>query len=269
MQEIFDYFITQLNDNTDDLLYAGNYVFKFFQDKLTVYSAIDGTLVNEELDFAPVTVLTKQPIPFVENNKRVDWLIEFGLLIRIEGAEYDTETDLDYANIKSVTDALQGYVYDNESVRYTIKTQEPSYQGFAFLGKTKVAIISCVFNVTQIDFGYFGQESVFVVGGKTLDWTSAHINSTKRFYPLDDKDTTDNDYNLPTGRAMVFEITFNYHAELDLLKEVYGTQTLNKQYAMTHTFNSIVYSYTVACESANEILTKGGVKQLIIRLIEV
>ena len=99
MEAIFNYFLTQLN--AGDLLYKGNYVFRFYQDKMTVLEPVTGKLINEELEFSPVSVLTKQPIVFVENNKRIDWLIEFGILIRIAGQEYDVATDLDYANIAS------------------------------------------------------------------------------------------------------------------------------------------------------------------------
>jgi len=269
MQEIFDYFIEKLNDNDDSLLYEGNYVFRMYNDKLQVLTPVTGTLVSESLDFTPVSVTTKQPIPFVENNKRVDWLIEFGLLVRMDGDEYDPATDKDYANIQSVMDDMQSEVYDNEGIRYTFKTQDPNYQGYSFLGKSKVAIISCVFNVTEISFGYFSQESVFVLGSKTLDITNFTINATRRFYTADKKDTTNNDYNMPTGRAMVFELTFNYKDELDLLKEVYGTQILSKSYTLVHTFNSIAYSYTVVAESGNEVGVTGGVKKLTIRLVEV
>jgi len=270
VQNIFNYFIAQLNDNTDNLVYKGNYIFRFFQDSMTVLEPVEGKLVSEEIDISPVALISKTPVPFVESNKRIDWLLEFGILIRMQGQEYDTLTDLDYANILSVTDTLQGSVYEVGSTRYAFKTQEPDYKGYTVLGRSKFAIISVVMNVTQIDFGYFGNDSVWSVGGNTLDTVQVARISTKRFYTADKTDTTDNDYNRPTGRSVVIEITFNYNDETDLLSEVQGKQTLDKTYTVSETFDSgTPISYTMTVESGSEIQTKGVVKQLILRFVEV
>ena len=269
MQNIFDYFITKLNDNTDELVYRGNYIFKFFQDSMTVLEPVTGKLVNEEIDITPVALVSKTPVPFVESNKRIDWLLEFGLLVRISGQEYDSLTDLDYANIKSVTDDLQGSVYEVGSTRYTFKTQEPDYKGYTILGRSKFAIISVIMNVTQIDFGYFGNDSVWKVGSYTLDTVQVARSATKRFYTADKKSTTANDYNKPIGRSVVIEITFNYNDETDLLLEVQGKQTLTKTYTVSETFNEgTPVTYTMTVESGSEIQVRGVVKQLIIRLVE-
>ena len=270
VQTIFDYFLAQLNDNNDDLVYAGNYVFRFFQDSMTVLEPVTGKLVSEEIDISPVALMTKTPVPFVESNKRIDWLLEFGILIRMQGQEYDAAVDLDYANIKSVTDALQGAVYTSGTTRYVFKTQEPDYKGYTVLGRSKFAIITCVMNVTQIDFGYFGNDSVWIVGSKTLDIVSVAKTSTRRFYTADKKSNTANDFNRPIGRAVVLEITFNYKDETDLLSEVNGKQTLAKTYTVSETFNSgTAITWTMVVESASEIQQKGVVKQLIVRLVEV
>ena len=269
MQNIFNYFLTQLNANANNLEYRGNYIFKFFQDSMTVLEPVTGKLVSEEIEFSPVALLTKSPVPFVESNKRIDWLLEFGILIRIQGQEYDAAEDLDYANIESVLDALQGSVYDDGTTRYTFKTQQPNYNGYTVLGRSKFAIITCTMNVTQIDFGYFGNDSSWSVGGNTLDTRTVMRTSTKRFYTADKKGTLENDYNKPTGRAVVIEITFNYNDETDLLSEAQGKQTLDKTYTVTETFNSNSVSYTMTVESGTEVQEKGVVKQLILRFVEV
>lgn len=270
MQTIFNYFLTQLNDNTDNLVYEGNYIFRFYQDKMTVLEPVTGKLVSEEIDISPVSLMTKTPIPFVESNKRIDWLLEFGILIRMQGQEYDADDDLDYANIENVLDDLQGSVYESGTIRYTFKTQKPDYKGYTVLGRSKFAIITCTMNVTQIDFGYFGNDSVWTVGSYTLDTTEVVRTSTRRFYTADKKDETSNDYNKPIGRSVVIEITFNYNDETDLLNEAQGKQTLTKTYSVSETFNEgTPVTYTMTVESASEIQVKGVVKQLTLRFIEV
>lgn len=269
MQAIFDYLLTQLNDNTDDLVYKGNYVFRFFTDSMSVLEAVTGKLVNEEIEFSPVALMTKSPVPFVENNKRIDWLLEFGILTRIAGSEYDSTTDLDYANIKGVLDDLQGEVVTISSKKYAFKTNDLNYSGYTMLGRSKYAILTFTINVTQIDYGYFGQESVWKIDTTTLDVFNANITSTRRYYSSDEVDDTTNDFNKCIGRSMVFELTINYNGETDLLDERYGVSTLAKQYTLTETFNSVTKSYTVTCESANELQQSGKVKQLILRFVEV
>lgn len=270
MQNIFNYFLAQLNDNANELVYRGNFIFKFFQDSMTVLNAIDGKLVSEEIEFSPVAVLTKSPVPFVESNKRIDWLLEFGILIRIQGQEYDAAEDLDYANIESVLDDLQGAVYESGTTRYAFKTQKPNYNGYTVLGRSKFAIITCTMNVTQIDFGYFGNDSVWSLGGNTLDVVQVARTATRRFYTTDKKDDTSNDYNKPTGRSVVVELTFNYNDETDLLSEVQGKQTLSKTYTLSETFNEgTPVTYTVIVESGSEVQQNGVVKQLILRCVEV
>jgi hypothetical protein len=273
MEAIFDYFLEQLN--AGDLLYKGNYVFRFYQDKMTVLEAVTGKLVNEELEFSPVSVRTKQPIVFVENNKRIDWLIEFGILIRIKGQEYDKTTDLDYANIASVLLALQGTSATIEGKKYTFKTQAPNYQGMAVMGNSKYAIISCTLNVTQIDFGYFGQDSVWKFGTTAenvaiIDAFGINKVSTRRFYTGDKKSTTDNDYNKVIGRSMVISMTINYNDETALFDETDSTADLDATYWLSETFSSetpVTWNMTV--ESASEIQTKGGVKQITLRFVEI
>lgn len=269
MQAIFDYILTQLNDNTDDLVYKGNYIFKFYEDKMTVLEEVSGKLVNDEIDITPVSVLTKVPIPFVETNARIDWLLELGILVRIQGNEYDATTDLDYANIKSVLDTLQGSVVTISGKRYAFKTQEPNYSGWSFLGKSKWAIITVTLNICQISTGFFGTDSIWKVDGATLDVTNVSVTSTKRYYTSSKVKTTANDYNTAIGRSLVFEITFNYNGETELLKERKGTQTLSKTYTLVETFNTTdISTYTVTCESATENQVKGAVKQLTCRFVE-
>lgn len=269
MQAIFNYILTQLNANANGLKYVGNYIFKFFDDRMTVLEPVTGKLVSDEVEFTPVSVLTKVPIPFVESNRRIDWMLELGFLVRIQGSEYDPLVDLDYANIKSVLDELQGSVVTVSSKRYAFKTQEPSYNGWSFLGKSKWAILTATLNICEITYGYFGNDSTWKIDNATLDVVNVTPISTKRFYTSSTVGNTTNDFNKPLGRAMTFEITFNYNGETELLKERYGTQTLSKTYTLAETFSATTTSYTVTCESATENQVKGAVKQLTCRFVQV
>jgi len=272
MQKVFDYILTQLNDNTDGLTYKGNYIFRFFEDKMTVVESVTGSLYNEELEITPVSVLSKAPVTFVENNKRIDWMLELGFLMRIEGQEYDATTDLDYANLVSVLDDLQGETVTIDGKKYSFKTQEPDYSGYSKLGKSKYAIISTTLNVSQISFGYFGQDSTFVLGSDTLDVTRVAVGVNKEFYTSGKNNDLENDFNKPIGRSVFLELTFNYNGETELLNEARGKATLTDTYTLTETFATspaTTFSYTVTVESCQEELVRGQVKQLTVRFVEV
>lgn len=269
IEKFYDNFIDELNDNTSDLTYKGNYIFKFYEDNMRVYETVTNQQVKSEVEFSPVSLIGKTPVPFVEKNKRVDWVLEFGLLIRIEGQEFDSDDDLDYANIVSVLSDLNGAITDIDTYRFASKTQEPSYIGYTVLGKSKYAIISIVMNVTEMSQGYFGQESVWELDSSELDVTEINVTSTRRFYTADKKSEVTNDYNEPIGRSMVFEITFNYNDETDLLAEAQGKQTLSKKYTLTETFNSVTKTYDVICESAVRSMKLNSVLQITVRFVEV
>ena len=269
MNDIFDYFLTQLNDNASSLVYKGNYIFKFHQDSMSVYETVTGKLVKEEIEYSPVSLITKTPVTFVENNKRIDWLVEFGIAVRIEGQEYDADDDLDYANIVSVLTSMQNASLSISGKKYSIKTDpEPTYQGYSMLGQSKYAILSVTMNVTEVIQGYFGQDWTIEIDDTEVDFTECNISSTKRFVTVDDKDELLNDYNKPIGRTMVWELTLNYNDESELLTEVMGTATLSDTYTLSMVFGTTTWTYTVTCESAPMSLVKGGVMQVTLRLVQ-
>lgn len=270
IDKFYDKFLNLLNDNDINLLYKGNFIFKFHTDSMTVYTPVADKLVSIEEEYSPVALIRKTPVPFVEKNKRVDWMLEFGILIRIHGQEFDPTTDLDYPNIIRVLTNLNGAVNDLGGTRYASKTQEPDYNGYTVLGKHKYAIMTMTMQVSEITGGYFGQDSVWALGGSELDVVEVNTTSTKRFYTADKKSELTNDFNMPIGRGLVFEITFNYNGESDILLEAQGKKDLKKTYTLSETFNGQAPArYTVTCESAVRTTKPNSVMRITARFVEV
>jgi hypothetical protein len=271
MQKIFDYFIEQLNNNTDGLVYKGNFLFRFETDRLSVYEPVEGKLVNEEVKYRPVALTTSEDVPFVENNNRVDWLLEVGMLVPINGDAYDATTDLDYANIQSVCRAMNGSSITVEGTKYSVKVSPyPKYRGWTFLGETaQYAILSVTFNLTETTSGNFTQDWTISVDSKVLDYVNASFTTSKRFYTANDKSDDSNDYNKPIGRSIVLEVTFNYDNETQLLAEVMGSSALKQEHTVVLTFGETSYTYKMVVESAPMALSPGNVMQLTVRMVEV
>jgi len=275
MQEIFDLFIEELNDNTDSLVYDGNYIFKFHESGLQLLTAVTGTLVKEEIPYSPVGLITAQPVVFVEKSKQVDWAIQIGILSRISGQTYDDTVDLDWANIVTACSTLNGSSQTTTTKRYSYKVSPPDYQGYQVLGKSKYMLVIVTMNVTETLIAYeFSQNSVFKIDSEEFDWVEILINATKRFYTSDNKTTTTNDYNKPIGRAQIFTVTFNYNntstTQYKMYKESRSQQTLSSTYSLTETTSKgDTFTWTVAVRSGSEVYKRNSTRKLTLELVEV
>ena len=268
VKSIYDYFVSELGDG-----FRGNFLFQLHNEDFTAYDTVTGKLVKEAVEYFPVSLQVKEPITYVENNHRIDWLVEFGILIKVAGTVYDSTVDTGYDAIQSVTDSLNGAsVTLSDTNKYTFKTYPPKETGMVMLGNSKYLLISVTMNVTEMEFGYVGQDSAWAVGSYTPDVISVSKTSTRRYYTGDVKSTDTNDYSKPIGRALVVTMTFNYNGETDLLDEVDGVSTLAKTYTVTETFSGVtpsrVKSRTMTCQQATETQTVNGVKRLTCIFVE-
>ena len=265
MEDIMTIFIARLNDNTLGLKYDGNFLFQFHDEKLTILEQETGKLVLLENDYSPVAMPVKECTPYSEKNKRRDWLIEFNILARIQGAVYDSTVDLDYDNINAKTYAMDGLSLTSGGKKYSFKTRPVREQGYVTLGNSKYVLLAVVMNITEILTGYFGQDSVITLTYGTTIITPDVIEfgkvATRRYYTGDKKSTATNDYNKAIGRAMSFTLKINYNDETQLLAEVNGKSTIAQQYTLTEVFNSTTETWTVTCEQASEIQSVNGVKK--------
>lgn len=274
MKQLYDYFLTQLNDNTDDLLYKGGFLFEVLRDRLSVYSPVEDKLINQEVTYRPIALTTSESVPFTENNGRIDWLFDFGVIVPIKGDKYDETTDLDYANIKRVCLAMNGAKLTVDDKTYAVKVSPyPKYNGFVWLGESKHIILSVVMNVTEVAVGEFGQDSTWYLDDVELDVITADVVSTRRFYTGDKKATTENDYNTPTGRVKMVTLTINYDPDnsmcVELFKESRSTTTLDQRYTLKETHNVLGnFTNSVIVRSASESSKRNSVRRLIVELVE-
>ena len=273
VKEIYDYFVAQLNTNTDGASYRGDFLFQLHDEAFTAYDTVTGKLVKEAVEYSPVALQVGEAVPFAEDNHRYDWLVSFGILVRVAGLVYDSTVDLGYGHIKAVTDTLQGAVVTmTDTHKYAFKTTPPKSTGMVQLGNSKFLLVTVTMNITELGHGNFGQQSTWTVGSSTLDIINVTKTSTRRYYTADKKSDTSNDYNKPIGRSVVISLTFNYNGETALLDEVDGKSTLVTTYTVTDTFAGVtpsrVKSWTMTCQQATETKTVNGVKRLTCVFVE-
>jgi len=266
MEDLMKIFVDELNDNTLGLIYDGNFIFQFHDEKLTVLQQVPGKLVFTEEEYSPVGMPVKECTPYSENNGRKDWLIEYNILARIHGSVYDSTVDLDYDNINGKVAAFNGLTMTYNSKRYAFKSRPAQERGYSTFGNSKYILLAVVMNVTELTVGYFGQDSSIGIRCGAVVYTPDVIEfgkvATKRYYTADKKSTATNDYNTPTGRSMSFSLKINYNNESILLTEVNGKAALDTKYTLAEIFATVTTTWTVTCEQASEIESINGVKKL-------
>lgn len=267
MEDLMKIFVDELNDNDLGLVYDGNFIFQFHDEKMTILAQETGKLVFTETEYSPVAMPVKECTVYAEKNGRKDWLIEYNILARIHGNVYDSTVDLDYNNINNKVAIYNGLSLIYNSKKYAFKSKPVRDRGYVTLGNSKYILLSVVMNVTELVIGYVGQDSTVTIASGATTYTPDIIEfgkvATRRYYTADKKSTDTNDYNTPTGRAMSFTLKINYNNETLLLNEVNGKSLLNAKYTLSETFNGgTAVTWTVTCEQASEVESVNGVKKL-------
>jgi len=176
-KRLYNWFVEQLNQNSYNVEFSGNYIFKFWNETRGGVSDFEIVRTTEDaLDFEiaeviPVVDVQTLEIPFVEKNDRSDYEKEFYVALRIEDSIDETTNDLvlefddtdpkylalleTIANIKSqLTFTYDGY-------KHTVKTKEPQkVQTFKNNGKY-YTLFGITMNITSLQTGFFGNEMKF------------------------------------------------------------------------------------------------------------
>ena len=89
-KRLYDLILTKLNENTQDVVFSGNYMFEFNQQlagngnfNFSVVSRDADALEFSSTDIVPLVDVQSIQIPFVEDNERDDWEREFYVAIEI------------------------------------------------------------------------------------------------------------------------------------------------------------------------------------------
>jgi len=288
MEELYNLILTKLNTDRPSYEYDGNFLFRFWNDQFQLLEAISGKLVVESVEKNPVSILIADPVPFSETNKRIDWTLQYGILVRIAGNEYNATTDLDYDHIKTVCATLNGTVETSETKKYSFKVSPPSKSGYQVIGKHKYLMLVMTMNVTEITTGEFCQESVFTLTDPdlsesiTLDPKELQISLSRRFHTADDKTDADGrDYNSSEGMVQLFVLTLDYdstdNVHYSLFKETRGQNASGKYFTLVETTTHVLsteptvyqtFTYKLIARSANEVYGRNKLRTLVLEFVE-
>ena len=222
-KRLYDLILDKLNDNTQDVVFSGNYMFEFNQQlsggtNFSIVSLNADALEFTTTQVVPLVDVQSIQVPFVETNKRDDWEREFYVAIEIPKTrnsitnEMEIYFDEELAQYQAVLETLENLsdnlTFEDDGYKYTFKVKEPTKVNVMTYNGIYYQILAMTFNLTSLESGFFGNETKAYFGeaddasfdettdyildfvelneivGKTTRATS-NVNNTEETYQVD------------------------------------------------------------------------------------
>ena len=256
--KIFDYVLEKLNENTNEVIFDGNYTFKFFPqqakdvDTFHILKKEDG-LEYEPHEVVPFVDVSTVEIPFNTKNKRSDWEIEYYLAFKIDKQKdengqlllaFNYESDEYQALMETYNlfkDQLNHQISD---IKAAFKVREPQRVSTFFHDGHYYTVFALTFNITKLEKGIFGHEDKIYMQPiedavenieddeyllDAPDWTPMSAKTPREIQDLNSEDK----YYDVEKRSWEATITANYNeraVDKLLLKEAMAIGSNNNKY---------------------------------------
>ena len=291
-KRIFNWFVDTLNQNSQNVEFSGNFIFKFWAEQqgttdFEIISQSEETLDFESREVVPVVSIQNIEIPFVEKNNRSDFEQEFYVALRVDNRidettnqiviEFD-DTDPKYmALIETINTIRTQLSFPYDGFKFTVKAREPQVvQTFKYNGNY-YTIFSLILNMTAISTGFYGNEMEFFLaaqGGSLaqLDVIEADIIVGKNTSVFNEItfDGTDQKTHV-NSRSWQAQITVNYRGTaVDnlIFNEMLALNTdlIVQPYNLRMRQNQVNYNYLVFITSVNANFRNNSVQTLTFQL---
>lgn len=176
-KQLYDLFLEKLNENSFNVEFSGNFVFKFWQQGggINEFEIIYKSPNEEDINYltkeiVPVVDIQTIEIPFVEKNNRSDFEKELYIAVRIEYdvnefnqrvIEFDEENEKFQAILETLNNIRNNLTYNYEGYKYTFKIKEPQKVNVFKYNGNYYQIFALNFNVSRVEKGFFGNEMKF------------------------------------------------------------------------------------------------------------
>ena len=174
-----------LNENTHGAKFDGERFFQYNQNgEFAVYEKSTAKAMEyQKIDFTPMSELAQTETPFVDLNKRSDFLKQFIFAIRVEQQDFE-DTNPSYLALRDFAVEYQGETITINGDEYTLKTFEPVREGQPLkMGNYAdwFVLVSLSMNVTKLPEGHTGSHVTLEV---SEDGTNYHqIDATNITIP--------------------------------------------------------------------------------------
>ena len=298
-KRVFDLVVGKLNGSTQDVVFDGNFMFKFIQGDTKNFEII--TQKTDYLDFqsqeiVPVVDAQNIQVPFVDKNERDDFEREFYIAIEVPSTigvnnqvviEFQESNPTYQAILETIETFKSDLTFVEGDYKYTFKVKEPTQVNYWKYNSKYYQLVAFTLNLTSLKFGYFGNETQLYLGLKTdelFDKTSDYELDFLQFTPSASKETRPNslagatENNVAINKRTWFvDLTVNFRGNLcDMLlqREVDAVVDNDLIYQLTVVKNTLsedlgeTYEYTrdVYVTTSNATYTKNDVDTITIRL---
>jgi hypothetical protein len=294
-KRLFDLVLDKLNDNTQDVTFDGNFMFKFEQSMGGInfsIATLDG-LAYQYSKAVPMSMMQSIEIPFVEKNERSDHEVEFYVAIEIpKGTDSVTsqmtlefqESNPQFQAILETLDTMRDQLTFTEGDwKYSFKVKEPTKVDVFTFNRIKYQILSLQFNLTYMKKGFFGNETKIYMGlsdDSSFGETSDYLLDVVEFQEVMAKTMTSNsligeeeETKKADKRTWEATLLVNFNGSLiDLLlyQEKSAQADLDTSYRFKVTNSSLNvyasdnldYTYTVKVSTCNAVYKNNEVDRL-------
>ena len=287
-KRIYNWFVEQLNTNTEGVTFGGNFIFKFWPQQqgvadFEIISTSEETLDFEFTELVPVVNIQSIEIPYVEKNQRSDFEQEYYIALQIENRyveetsqlilEFD-DTDPKYqALLETVGNIRSQLSFNYEGFKFTVKAREPQVVQTLKYNGNYYTLFSLVLNMSAINAGFYGNEMEFFIaplGGtlQALDVIEADVITGKQTAAFNEItfEATDQETKI-NSRNWQAQVTINYRGTavddliFDELMASSGA-TIVKPYTFRMRQNETNYDKVVYITSVNANYRNNSVETL-------
>ena len=229
---IYDTILDVLNDNERDVIFSGNYMFRFWQQHSNVHDFEIVKREENELDIKtqrviPLVDIQTIEVPYVEANRRSDFEREFYLAFKIDSKtneanqriiEFDYEDEHYQALLDGIEALRDAPIINHEhGFKFVFKVKQPvSVNVFKYNGDY-YQLLSLTINMISLEKGTFTNNfSVYMREKNTgasfekLDITDGDISSAKNMEAFTVLSHDLEQKNKFRNRSSIANFTINY-----------------------------------------------------------
>lgn len=291
-KRLYDFFLNELNQNTQNVEFSGNFMFKFWQQGANVneFEILYKNSENpDDINFltkevVPVVDVQQIEIPYVHRNERSEFEKEFYVAIRIEYdvnefnqriIEFDEDNAKYQALLEQLDDMRNNLVYNDGDFKYALKIKQPQKVNVFKYNGDYYQILAVNMNLSSVKFGNFGSEMSIYLGltqSETtnddfiLDIVEANFITVKstKVNPVLGSNTYEEETRVRSRNWQV-QCTVNYRGNTvdnRLWDEVHARSNMKQEYELRIKQGSLDYTERVYITNLNTIIINNSVEQI-------
>lgn len=270
---IYEYVLSKLNLNTQEITFKGNFLFVRYNDSMTLLSADTYNPYDlTDTKFVGVAESTSIETPYSESNNRSGWTKRYVFMF-----DYEDNEEVLTALEETRDYFLANRVHTIDSKTFVWRVSRPSFGGNQQQNGTINSTYYMDFFGDSVETGNYmdsATHKMCIYGGTLQDIIidSSIISYTCNMNPSNIMTGEYNTFNSPVSDGVGIQMTINYDSTTlleTLYKHITGKYSRETKYTYQTVFDSITQSYDLYIASGSIVYQNGVLTQLTINFVEV